>query len=327
MSRRSSRTAVRAALALVAVLALGAGVAVAQAPVATTEPATKVTSTTATLNGTVVPNQSGTTYYFQYGPTTAYGTQTPTQPVNGMGAKSVSADVTGLSPSTTYHYRLVAVNSAGTTFGADATFTTTASDPDGRRVTIDATRTVLRYGRTTTISGKLTGPDNAGKLVTLEENPYPYTGGYTPTTTTATTDANGDYSMVVKPVRNTRYRVTVKTAPPSTSAELAITVRLKVTRRVSDRTPERGSLVRFSGKVVPGHDGQVARIQRRTADGDWKTVARATLVAAAPVDGVARSTYSKRVRVRSTRAYRVRVSSADGDHATGTSRRIRLVVE
>ena len=77
-------------LAVVAlVLALPAAVATAS-PGATTRAATNVTATTATLNGTVDPNKQDTTYHFEYGKTTAYGTSTPAQgPVNGNSGKSV----------------------------------------------------------------------------------------------------------------------------------------------------------------------------------------------------------------------------------------------
>ncbi len=98
------------------------------APTATTGSASNVASTTTTLNGTVNPNGNDTNYYFEYGPTTSYGSTTPTA-VAGAGASNaaVSANLAGLNAGTTYHYRLVATSSAGTTNGADQTFTTTSS--------------------------------------------------------------------------------------------------------------------------------------------------------------------------------------------------------
>jgi FG-GAP repeat len=79
----------------------------------------------ATVEGTIGAGPSSTTY-FQYGTSTAYGSSTsPTK--NGVRSASLALTgaLTGLSPGTTYHYRLVSENSAGTSFGADATFTTT----------------------------------------------------------------------------------------------------------------------------------------------------------------------------------------------------------
>jgi FG-GAP-like repeat len=81
----------------------------------------------ATLHGTLNPNARETHYYFQYGTTTAYGSSTPEVDAGlGTGSVSESATVTGLQPGTTYHYRLVATNGSGTTYGGDQAFTTAA---------------------------------------------------------------------------------------------------------------------------------------------------------------------------------------------------------
>lgn len=94
-------------------------------PSATTGSASSVGTTTATLNGTVNPNGSDSSYYFEYGTTTAYGSATPvTSAGSGNGDIPVSADVIGLVDGTTYHFRMVATNNAGTIFGQDATFDT-----------------------------------------------------------------------------------------------------------------------------------------------------------------------------------------------------------
>lgn len=98
------------------------------APTITTGSATSVTTNSATLHGTVNPNGASTTYYFEYGTDTDYGLTTPsTDAGSGTSDVSVSADITGLSASTTYHFRLAATNSGGTSYGDDATFTTTTA--------------------------------------------------------------------------------------------------------------------------------------------------------------------------------------------------------
>jgi hypothetical protein len=94
------------------------------APVVTTNPATLIASLSATLNGTVDPHGLTTTFYFQYGTTTSYGHTTIMQGRTGNLYQSVSANISGLTASTTYHFRIVATNSAGTKYGADRTFTT-----------------------------------------------------------------------------------------------------------------------------------------------------------------------------------------------------------
>ncbi|TML00160.1 MAG: hypothetical protein E6G34_01285 [Actinobacteria bacterium] len=93
---------------------------------------TAVTATSATLTGTVNPEGEATTYYFQYGTGTAYGSTTPSPAANaGSGTMhvNVSAAAGSLTPNITYHYRLVATNASGTSTGADHTFKTNAAPP------------------------------------------------------------------------------------------------------------------------------------------------------------------------------------------------------
>ncbi len=100
--------------------------ALAAAPGATTGPTTVVGSMTATVTGSVDPNSQPTTWYVEYGPSTAYGSQTPAKDAGfGAGPVSVSTGLAGLTPGTTYHYHVVAVNASGTSRGTDAVFTTT----------------------------------------------------------------------------------------------------------------------------------------------------------------------------------------------------------
>jgi streptogramin lyase len=94
-------------------------------PGVVTGAASGVTSNAAALSGSVRPNSQLTVFEFQYGTDTGYGSQTAAQPAGQDAAQHpVSAALSGLNPSTTYHYRLVATNSSDTTPGADHTFTT-----------------------------------------------------------------------------------------------------------------------------------------------------------------------------------------------------------
>jgi hypothetical protein len=80
-----------------------------------------------TLNGTVNPNEGAVSEcQFEYGSSEAYGASVACSPSPGAGAGpiAVSAPLTGLSPGTTYHFRLVATNPGGTSYGADTTFET-----------------------------------------------------------------------------------------------------------------------------------------------------------------------------------------------------------
>jgi hypothetical protein len=108
------------------------------APAVTTSAASGVTAAGATLNGTVNPEGAATTYQFQYGTSTGYGSVTPSSPASagsGSSAVSESATLSGLSASTTYDYRLVASNASGTTDGSNQTFTTPATSSSGSAFT------------------------------------------------------------------------------------------------------------------------------------------------------------------------------------------------
>jgi hypothetical protein len=187
-------------------------------------------------------------------------------------------------------------------------------------VSIAATSPIT-FGGSTAVSGKLTGPDQAGVQIELEADAFPYADNDFAQVATVMTDQNGDYSFTHQPQSNTRYRVVAKASPTFNSDVVTTLVRLKVTRRVSDRTPRAGRRVRFSGTVCPEHDGQTASIQRRTRSGAFRTV-RTTTLRDAP--GTACSSYARRIRVRRDGIYRVTAASGDADHADGVSRRVRI---
>jgi predicted lipoprotein with Yx(FWY)xxD motif len=98
-------------------------------PVVTTSPAVPVAGGY-TLKGTIYTYALDTHYHFEYGTTTAYGTNVPVPDADAGTSPvvPVAQTVTGLAPSTTYHFRIVAENSKGPGMSADATFTT-AADP------------------------------------------------------------------------------------------------------------------------------------------------------------------------------------------------------
>ena len=94
------------------------------APTVTTDPASAISQVSSTLKGTL-DNDGGEACQvrFQYGLTDAYGTDTEWQPGKETDDTFEQA-ISGLDPNTTYHFRAQAKNSAGTTSGADRTFTT-----------------------------------------------------------------------------------------------------------------------------------------------------------------------------------------------------------
>jgi hypothetical protein len=100
------------------------------APAASTGPASAVTRDAATLAGIVNPKGSATSYHFEYGTSTVYGSSTTSSDAGfGLSDVSASAGLAGLSPDTTYHYRIVASNPAGPVHGSDQTFTTAPAAP------------------------------------------------------------------------------------------------------------------------------------------------------------------------------------------------------
>jgi sugar lactone lactonase YvrE len=102
-------------------------------PAVTTESATGVEPNAATLRGSVNPGGSDAHYYFEYGTSTSYGSDAPTPPGSDAGSgrtsSTVDTNITGLRQGTTYHYRFVASNTNGTSYGADQSFMTPALKP------------------------------------------------------------------------------------------------------------------------------------------------------------------------------------------------------
>ena len=194
--------------------------------------------------------------------------------------------------------------------------------PAASAVTLAAKPAIVVFSGATSLSGRLGGAKADGVTVRLEQDTTrPYGDGYTASGNTTMTANNGRYAFAVKPLVNTQYRVVAQASPPVTSAATLVRVRIRVGLTVSDSTPARGSLVKFSGSASPAHDGRTAYIQRRSSTGRFVTVARTTLRDAGDV----KSAYSRRVRVSRDAVYRVKVAG-DGDHISGFSRTRSLAV-
>jgi hypothetical protein len=137
-------------------------------------------STAATINGTVDPNGSATTAYFQWGKTNSLGSTAGSQSAgSGDSDKSVSTGLSGLTPGTKYYYRVVATNAKGTDYGEIKSFTTPAEKPKcstggygslsksgaGVNGTVNpgggSTSYYFEYGKTTSLGSK-SGTGSAG---------------------------------------------------------------------------------------------------------------------------------------------------------------------
>ncbi len=94
------------------------------------EGSSDVQSRQASVGGWIQPGGIATTYYIEYGPTEAYGARTEEASAgSGDVVEGVSAQLNDLEPGTVYHFRLVATNAHGTTFGKDSEFETHGGKP------------------------------------------------------------------------------------------------------------------------------------------------------------------------------------------------------
>lgn len=289
----------------------------ASAPGVSTATAVKVTQSTATVRGTVNPRDVQTSYFFQYGPTKAYGLATPAVAVGkGTTTKAVSADLAGLAPATVYHFRIVATSGAGTSRGGDRTFKT-LKQPLG--LALSATPNPVPFGAATTLAGTLSGTDNANRQVVLQQNAFPFTAGFTTVGNPQVTNATGAFAFpILSLTTTTQYRVQVAGRPvasPIITALVAVTVRTAVSRtRV-----RRGRTVRFAGTITPIRDGANVAVQKLRGD-RWITIG-GTIARHFEDD---RSKYAVRVRIHRGGSYRVFVGTNSGDIANNVGRTVKL---
>ncbi len=147
-------------------------------PSAVTDAADSVTATTATLNGTVNPHNATGEVFFEYGLTTAYGSKvdaTTNHDISGSGNLAATLSLTGLTPGSIYHFRVVVQTTSGETVGGDQSFTTlklnqTISFNPAPTVVVNGTGTVSASGggsgNTVTFSTTSTDCSLSGATVT-----------------------------------------------------------------------------------------------------------------------------------------------------------------
>jgi phosphodiesterase/alkaline phosphatase D-like protein len=163
--------------------AFAGAVAAASSPSVSTGGATHKTQTSAVLNGTVNPNGSATSYYFQWGLTNSYGANdAPHSAGSATTSVAVHRTIGGLIPGTTYHYRLVATTRYGTTVGRDRRFTTAGHPPPGA-ITGFATGVGTTFA---TLTG-VVNPHGETTAWSFEYGPGPSYGSFTGSGTVAAT--------------------------------------------------------------------------------------------------------------------------------------------
>jgi hypothetical protein len=186
-----------------------------------------------------------------------------------------------------------------------------AQKPDPKNITINASKTTVKFGGTVTLSGKLTGNNNASRPVTIEMDPSPFDGNFSNAGTT-TTNATGDWTFTTKPTQNTRYRARSGNADSKT---VDVSVRPAISLRLSDSTPDVTQRERFFGRLCPDHEGVQVSLQRRFGT-QWRTVRSLTLK---DIPDSTCSSYSKRLRVRHDSRWRVHFNG-DANFVAGNSR-------
>ncbi len=215
-------------------------------PSATTEVASNVKKTEATLNGTVNPDGLETKYHFEYGTTTAYGKAT-SEASAGSGTSGVkeSQTTTGLTGGTEYHFRLLASNSTGTSYGVDKTFKTpvvnaptvttgAATGITEKEATLNGTvnpegsetKYYFEYGTTESLGSK-TAEVSAGSGTTSVEVNKVITALTASTTyyyRIAATNAGGT-TFGVKKTFATSAKPTAETKPATSVGETAVTLK------------------------------------------------------------------------------------------------------
>jgi len=307
---------VAAAVALLAPAAASA----ASKPGVRTGGVSNVTFNSATLNGRVDPNKADTTYFFRYGTTRVFTTDTaPAAAGSGADPARVSTAVAGLAPLTQYHYRLVAQNRLGTTVGEWRTFTT-KRQPLG--VTLAANPNPVAPGGATVLAGQLTGTNSAGRDVVLQSNPFPYTQGFVGAANPQVTGTDGTFSFPVLSVPvTTQFRVVLAQRAEVTSPIVVVGAALQVRTDTEKVARHRHSVsVRFRGSVSPQNDGGRVGIQK-FRNGVWTEIAHTRAKDA----GSSKSVYNTRVRIYRSGLFRT-VAEAEGQYVSGAGRAIRIKV-
>lgn len=318
--RRVRRFAgIAAIVGTVGLLAVANAVAAVTAPAASTAAASRITRDSARLNGRVNPHGAATTYHFEFGTTTAYTASTPAKTTGaGTTGVQVHATISGLTPGTRYHFRLVAQNVAGTTAGADRSFVTKAAPP---AMTLGATPNPVLFGRPTTLQGTLTGPTHAGRLVQLLSRPFPFTGGFTAVGSAVATNAQGAFAITLPSLAlGTQFRARAS-GPVVLSPVVTVGVLASIGTRVTRTHVRRGRRVHFSGTVRPAEVNRPLAIQRRRR-GRWVTVAGTVTRARTSAFAV----YGKTIRIRHAGLYRIFLGTGSGATAPNVGRRIRIHV-
>jgi len=287
-------------------------------PGITSTAAREVGPTSASLRSRIDPNRGATTYHFEYGLSSSYGSRTPERAIgSGDTGVAVAEAIGGLQPYRRYHFRVVATNEAGRRVSGNRTFTT-SREPTAITLSLAAPRT--NWGDGIEVFGRVSGRGVNGIQVALERQDFPFAGPFSAFGAPAPMRANrdGTFRFYVPTLFSaTRLHALTRTSVQAVSPPVTANVAVRVGARLRRGTRR---AVRIRGSVVPAVPNGRATLQRLTRRGHWAFV-RGTKPRAG---GSNRSRYAFKVRKkRSPQTYRVRVIARDGGaHVPGTSRSV-----
>lgn len=289
-----------------------------------------VSGTSAQLEGTVNTEGLATRYFFEYGPTVAYGLKSkevavpvpaPLKPVK------VGETVTGLLPG--YHYRIAGyyTNLKGETLGplrgSDKSFTGGKAGKlkfvvaKGREEAVSAV-----YGSSLALEGSLTGSGNAGKALALQATLYPFTSPFTTLSGTVLSTRSGSFTFrIARITQNTEFRFEALEPRPVYSPIVPVSVTPRITVHV--RSAGATGLYRIYGTVAPARPGAQVAIQQLEPQpaGSKRSGPRPRSVLQTVLKRATRSLsrYSAIVSLSGTFHYRVFVRLPKGPISSGPS--------
>ena len=172
----------------------------ASAPTVTTGSGSNITPTSATISATVNPHGLSTTVYFQHGTTPGnYTGRTSNQSLAATSTTAVSVQLSSLSPNTRYYYRVVATNSAGTSYGEEMSFITLNSVDTAIPAGSISINNGASYANTTDVALSLSATDDRGVtgyyLSTSSVTPLSSASGWVTINSTTNYSASVNYTL------------------------------------------------------------------------------------------------------------------------------------
>jgi hypothetical protein len=272
----------------------GGGQTPVTAPSVTTAAAASVTSTSATLNGTVNPQGSATDGWFEWGTSSTLSTYNATaaQAVgSGGAAASINQGISGLSPGTTYYFRAAAANNGGTTRGSILSFRTAAAVPSLRVNSISVMETNTGTNAPATFTVTLSAASS--QTVTVQYQ-----------TANVSATAPADYTALAL--------TTLTFAPGQTTKTVSVTVRgdaldeANETFRLLLSSPTNATIAAGTGTCTITDNDPTPSI----------TITNATVTE--PDSGTVNAIFTVRLSAASGRSVSVKYATGDGTAAAGT---------